>query len=82
MNVCVQKLNLTTNSEIDNQDESGLSVTSSEDENDDNKTMKQNFPNMKENDYGNINELLISAIEHYKLDANMYKLLLDRSHAP
>ncbi|CAF2750125.1 unnamed protein product [Rotaria sp. Silwood2] len=81
MNVCAQKLHLNTDSDKDNDDESGLSVTSSEDENESDKTVKEKFPVMNEKQYGDINEILTSAIEHYKLDENMYKFLLDRIHA-
>jgi hypothetical protein len=81
MNVCAQKLHLKNDSETENDDESGLSVTSSEDENETNTTVRQKFPVVNEKQYGDINEILSSAIEHYKLDENMYKFLLDRIHA-
>ncbi|CAF5064886.1 unnamed protein product [Rotaria sp. Silwood1] len=83
MNICAEKLHLNIDNNIDNDDdnESGLSVTSSEDENDNNKIIKEKFPIMNEKQYGDINEILTSAIEHYKLDENMYKFLLDRIHA-
>jgi hypothetical protein len=81
MNVCAQKLHLKNDSETENDDESGLSVTSSEDENETNTTVRQKFPIVNEKQYGDINEILSSAIEHYKLDENMYKFLLDRIHA-
>ncbi|CAF1495655.1 unnamed protein product [Rotaria sp. Silwood1] len=83
MNICAEKLHLNIDNNIDNDDdnESGLSVTSSEDENDNDKIIKEKFPIMNEKQYGDINEILTSAIEHYKLDENMYKFLLDRIHA-
>ncbi|CAF3529064.1 unnamed protein product [Rotaria socialis] len=81
MNVCAQKLRLNNESDKDNDDESGLSVTSSEDENESDRTVKQKFQITNEKQYGDVNEILTSAIEHYKLDENMYKFLLDRIHA-
>lgn len=81
MNACAQKLRLNNESDKDNDDESGLSVTSSEDENESDATVKQKFQITNEKQYGDINEILTSAIEHYKLDENMYKFLLDRIHA-
>ncbi len=82
MNICAQKLHLNDDSETENDDnESGLSVTSSEDENEIDRNVKQKYPISNEKQYGDINEILTSAIEHYKLDENMYKFLLDRIHA-
>lgn len=82
MNVCAQKLNLNQEHDLDNNDdESGLSVTSSEDEQEVDKSSRMKFPMMNDKIYGDINEILTSAIEHYKLDENMYKFLLDRTHA-
>ena len=81
MNVCAQHLHLKTESDTENDDESGLSVTSSEDENESERTVKRRPPTMDDKPYGDINEILTSAIEHYKLDENMYKFLLDRIHA-
>ncbi|CAF5099426.1 unnamed protein product, partial [Rotaria magnacalcarata] len=82
MNVCAQKLRLNNENDKDNDndDESGLSVTSSEDENESDRTVKQKFQITNEKQYGDINEILTSAIEHYKLDENMYNVLLDRIH--
>jgi hypothetical protein len=81
MNVCAEHLHLKTDSDTENDDESGLSVTSSEDENESQRTVKQRYSRIDEKQYGDINEILTSAIEHYKLDENMYKFLLDRIHA-
>lgn len=80
MNVCSKKLNMNNESDKDD-DESGLSVTSSEDENETDRTVKQRFPITDEKQYGDVNEILTSAIEHYKLDENMFKHLLERMHA-
>jgi hypothetical protein len=81
MNVCSKNLHLKNDSDIENDDESGLSVTSSEDENESERIFKQKYPIINDKQYGDINEILTSAIEHYKLDENMYKFLLDRIHA-
>lgn len=81
MNVCAQNLHLKTDSDTENDDESGLSVTSSEDENETERTVKQKYPIINDKQYGDINEILTSAIDHYKLDENMYRFLLDRIHA-
>jgi uncharacterized protein YpmS len=81
MNVCAQNLHIKTDSDTDNDDESGLSVTSSEDENETERIVKQKYSNTNEKQYGDVNEIITSAIEHYKLDENMYKFLLDRIHA-
>jgi uncharacterized protein YrzB (UPF0473 family) len=82
MNVCAQNLHLKNDSDTEIDDESGLSVTSSEDENESDRTVKQKVPIMNDKQYGDINEILSSAIEHYKLDENMFNFLLDRIHAP
>ncbi|CAF1149777.1 unnamed protein product [Adineta ricciae] len=83
MNICAERLQLNSrDSETDHDDnESGLSVTSSEDENEKSKTVKQRYPVMDVKQYGDIKEILESAIEHYKLDENMCRFLLDRIHA-
>lgn len=81
MNVCAQNLHIKTDSDPENDDESGLSVTSSEDENETERTVKQKYPIINDKHYGDINEILTSAIDHYKLDENMYRFLLDRIHA-
>lgn len=81
MNVCAQHLHRKSDSDTENDDESGLSVTSSEDETPTERTSTRRYPSMQEKPYGDINEILTSAIEHYKLDENMYKFLLDRIHA-
>ena len=83
LNVCAQKLAVSTPSDKEDEqdDESGLSVTSSDEEVESDVTVKQKFPMMDNSQYGDINEILTSAIEHYQLDENMYKFLLDRLHA-
>ena len=83
MNVCAQKLAVSTQSDKEDEqdDESGLSVTSSDEELESDVTVKQKFPLADNTQYGDINEILTSAIEHYQLDENMYKYLLDRMHA-
>lgn len=83
MNVCAQKLAVNTQSDKEDEqdDESGLSVTSSDEELESDVTVKQKFPLADNTHYGDINEILTSAIEHYQLDENMYKSLLDRMHA-
>ncbi|CAF0967034.1 unnamed protein product [Adineta steineri] len=84
MNICAQKLQLNNNnnnSDTENDDnESGLSVTSSDDESENNKIIKQKYTMMDEKQYGDIKEILNSAIEHYKLEENLYKFLIDRIH--
>jgi hypothetical protein len=81
MNVCAQNLHIKSDSDPENDDESGLSVTSSEDENEIERMVKPKSSMMNEKPYGDINEIITSAIEHYKIDENMYKFLLDRIHA-
>ncbi|CAF4743679.1 unnamed protein product, partial [Rotaria magnacalcarata] len=56
MNVCAQKLRLNNENDKynDNDDESGLSVTSSEDENESDRTVKQKFQITNEKQYGDI----------------------------
>lgn len=82
-NICAQYLHVKTDSDtdVDENDESGLSVTSSEDEHENDKSSRAIHSTMTNQQYGDVNEILTSAIEHYKLDENMFKFLLDRIHA-
>ena len=89
MNVCALKLKSLSSTgsggesdTADDEEESGLSVTSSEDEVPIESTARGKGPPMNiQQKYGDINEIIASAIEHYKLDENMYKFLPARIHA-
>ena len=78
VNVCAQYLSTPLDQEFD--DQSDLSVTSSDDEPSQPITARKIYPQFDRNIYADINEILSSAIEEYQLDENIHKFLAERLH--